>query len=140
MVDVYTVGGSSRVGPSLAGHFNVEDATSNKDNKENTEEGVSEGRGGAGEGGAVDAVQRFSPNASCPYAISTEEEAYARGRDPAVGGNVLVVKSFDFVFRGGHVGIGNYFTTASINLSLGFCCKSKLVSTVLSLHMTLHAS
>lgn len=63
-----------------------------------------------------------SPN--CPYIIPTEQEAHARSRDPyAWRSNELVVKDFDF----GR--LGNRYMSLARSLRLGFCCKSRLVST-----------
>ena len=60
---------------------------------------------------------------SCPYIIPAEEEAEARGRDASISGNLLVVSDFKMAR------MGNRFVALSRSLSLGFCCKSKLVST-----------
>lgn len=43
-------------------------------------------------------------------------------RDPAIPGNVLTVDDFRF----GR--LGNRFWALGVNLKLGYCCKSKLVS------------
>lgn len=67
----------------------------------------------------------FSPSPGCPYVIRTEEEADARGRNASISGNVLVVRDV----KSGR--LGNHFLAISLALSLGFCCRSKLVSTVL---------
>ena len=63
-----------------------------------------------------------SPSSSCPYIIPTQEEADARSSDLYYYGNVLVVDSFNY----GRM--GNRFLTLNKNLSVGYCCKSKLVS------------
>lgn len=57
----------------------------------------------------------------CPYVIESENEALARGRDPAIPGNVLTVEHLRFCRT------GNHFSSVFRNLALGYCCKSKLV-------------
>ncbi|CAM9834683.1 unnamed protein product [Ectocarpus fasciculatus] len=69
-------------------------------------------------------------DSSCPYAIPPEEERHERsGRDGGGGvgtssmpGNVVVVNDFDYCR------LGNRFISMSRSLSLGYCCKSRLVS------------
>eukprot|EP00752_Nemacystus_decipiens_P015176 g13516.t1 len=61
-------------------------------------------------------------NPGCPYIISTEGEVDARRRDTFSAGNVLIIEDL----RGGR--LGNRFLIVSYGLSLGFCCKSRLVS------------
>ncbi len=106
----------------VAEHVTIEQA---KTNTESTDDDVSEGR--AGDTGAehgIDPVQVFAPSPSCPYIIPSEEKAYARGRDPYLWrNNVVVVENYKFER------MGNHYATASNNLRVGFCCKSKLVST-----------
>ncbi|CAM9239044.1 unnamed protein product [Laminaria digitata] len=58
----------------------------------------------------------------CQYAVQNEEEALARGRDPSVPGTTVNVTN---MIAGR---LGNHFTIASRYLSLGYCCKAKLVT------------
>ncbi|CAM9921042.1 unnamed protein product [Ectocarpus sp. 12 AP-2014] len=67
-------------------------------------------------------------SSSCPYAIPAEEEAHeksGRGGDDgntSAPGNVVVVTDFNYCR------LGNRFISMSRSLSLGYCCKSRLVS------------
>ncbi|CAN0089910.1 unnamed protein product [Scytosiphon promiscuus] len=62
------------------------------------------------------------PFPDCPYVIPTQEEAFARGRDPSIPGNALWVEGIRFGRMGNLVlGLSNVFR-------LGMCCKSKMVS------------
>lgn len=82
--------------------------------------------GDAGEGGTrhtLSPAQSVPSGLHCPYGISSAEEANAKGRDTSISGNVLVLEDFDY----GR--LGNRFVALSRSVSLGFCCKSKLVST-----------
>lgn len=72
-------------------------------------------------------VRVLTSSPSCPYIAPIEEEAGARGRDPSISGNVVVLEDFNYSR------LGNRFVTLSRSLSLGFCCKSKLVSSLLPL-------
>eukprot|EP00903_Cladosiphon_okamuranus_P020100 g18458.t1 len=71
---------------------------------------------------SLGSAQFLPSRPSCPYIIPTEEDADRRGHDASVPGNVLVLQNFNYSR------LGNRFVTLSRNLSLGFCCKSKLVS------------
>ncbi|CAN0085914.1 unnamed protein product, partial [Ectocarpus sp. 4 AP-2014] len=85
------------------------------------------GTGGEGLGG-----KRRLPDAtfssSCPFVIPPEEEGHERsgrggdGENTSAPGNVVVVTDFNYCR------LGNRFISMSRSLSLGYCCKSKLVS------------
>ncbi|CAB1107139.1 unnamed protein product [Ectocarpus sp. CCAP 1310/34] len=61
-------------------------------------------------------------SSSCPYAIPSEEEARERSGNTSAPGNVVVVTDFNYCR------LGNRFTSMSRSLSLGYCCKSRLLS------------
>lgn len=67
--------------------------------------------------------QQFVSSPGCPYIISTEEDALAEGRDPDVLGNAVFSDHLN------HGRMGNHYKMVSNILRVGFCCKSKLVST-----------
>ncbi|CAM9534007.1 unnamed protein product [Ectocarpus sp. 13 AM-2016] len=71
--------------------------------------------------GGQDQRRHFAFNPDCPYVLRTPEERL-RMRDPAIPGSVLTVDDFRF----GR--LGNRFWALGVNLKLGYCCKSKLVS------------
>lgn len=58
----------------------------------------------------------------CQYAVEDEEEALAKGLDPSVAGTTINITDLYY----GR--LGNHFTTASRFLSLGYCCRAKLVT------------
>lgn len=60
----------------------------------------------------------------CPYFIPTQEEAFARGRNPSIPGNALRVEEI----RLGRM--GNLVLALGRALNLGVCCKSKMVNAV----------
>ena len=81
---------------------------------------------GAGDGDAAPSLRagQVPPSSTdCPYIIPTEEGAGTRGRDASIPGSVIVVKDFNYAR------LGNRFVALGHSLSLGFCCKSNLVST-----------
>ncbi|CBJ33259.1 hypothetical protein Esi_0450_0011 [Ectocarpus siliculosus] len=67
-------------------------------------------------------------SSSCPYAILAEEEGHERsdrggdGGNTSAPGNVVVVTDFNYCR------LGNRFLSMGRSLSLGYCCKSRLVS------------
>ncbi|CAN0058419.1 unnamed protein product [Ectocarpus sp. 6 AP-2014] len=115
------VGGGGRIQRNTAEHGTVDD----RDLIELDE--INLGTRGEGRGGKRRLpIAPFS--SSCPYAIPAEEEQHERsdrggdGANTSVPGNVVVVTDFDYCR------LGNRFISMSRSLSLGYCCKSRLVS------------
>ncbi|CAM9291812.1 unnamed protein product, partial [Ectocarpus fasciculatus] len=63
-----------------------------------------------------------SLNPGCPYAVPTQKEALSRGQRSTDPGNVIDITSFN----SGRM--GNHFIALYRTLTLGFCCKSKMVT------------
>ncbi|CAM9229439.1 unnamed protein product [Ectocarpus sp. 12 AP-2014] len=115
------VGGGGKIQPNTAEHGTVDDGDLIELYKINL------GTRGQGRGGKRRLpVAPFS--SSCPYAIRAEDEGHERsgrggdGGNTSAPGNVVVVTDFNYCR------LGNRFISMSRSLSLGYCCKSSLVS------------
>ncbi|CAN0449753.1 unnamed protein product, partial [Ectocarpus sp. 12 AP-2014] len=84
---------------------------------------MSEGRGWRASTSNTEPMQEDdSLNPWCPYAVPTEIEAISRGHNSSDPGNVIKVTSFKFAR------MGNRFIALYRTLTLGYCCKSKMVT------------
>ncbi|CAM9503420.1 unnamed protein product, partial [Ectocarpus fasciculatus] len=87
-----------------------------------TRGGASEGRGRALSANKRRMLEDESVDHGCPYAVQTEKEALSRGHSSTDPGNVFEVTGFGFAR------LGNHFVALYRTLTLGFCCKSKMVT------------